>query len=148
MLHSAGPESMYLLNWEQFTRYWENIGAALRAMDFYDYYTDEWLFNGVYTNQVQVFVLTDGAIRIVLFTQLLEYPKCKVLRLFWGYGCEIERFLKLINERLDDVARIYGATRIEVCGRPGWYRLLRRHIPEAKEGWCTVWRNVKTERVH
>ena len=141
--------NMYLLDWEQFTHYWGNgIGDALKNSDFYDYYTEQWLFSSVFTKNVQIFVLSDGAIKVVFFTQILDYPKCKALRCFWGYGCELDKFLPLANERLEDMARLCDADRIELVGRPGWFRKLRYHLPGIKEGWCTVWRDVERKRSH
>ena len=149
MLQSADPEAMYLLNWEQFTHYWlEDIHPSLKSTDFYDYYTEEWLFAGVQSGNIQVFVLSDGAIKVVFFTQVIQYPKIKVIRCFWGYGCELDRFLILANDKLEEMARFVGATRLELNGRPGWFRKLRKYLPGMNEGWCTVWRDIERKRSH
>jgi hypothetical protein len=140
--------AMYMLSWEQFSHYWGDIELNLKDTDFHDFYTDEWLFNGVLNREIQVFVLSDGAIRIIFFTQVINYPKNRAIRCFWGYGCELEKFLAVANERLDDMARLMKADRVELVGRPGWFRYLRRKLPGIHEGWCTVWREVGSVRSH
>jgi hypothetical protein len=143
--HSA-PEEIYKLNWEQFSHYWKDIEPALKATDFYDYYDDDWLFNGVLKGEIQVFVLSDGQIKMVVFTHLVQYPKHKVVSCFWGFGREFDKFAALADARLEYIAHVCEADRIEIIGRPGWFRKMR---PLGwRQGWCTVWRDVPPKRSH
>lgn len=148
MVETLTSREMYLLNWEQFSHYWgTGIQDALRMTDFYEYYTDEWLFDGVLKGNIQVFVLSDGVIKAIFFTQIVEYPGHTVIRCFWGCGA-VEKFIAIANERLEEMAQVAGADRIELVGRWGWYRMLKKIIPEVEHGPCTVWRPVKPQRRH
>jgi hypothetical protein len=119
-------ESVYLLDWAQFTFYWDGISKCLDETDFGTYYTKEWLMEQVRLGYIQVWALSDGMIRLMIFSRIFEYPKAKVIQIFWGYGCDLDKFLEVANSAMDKAAAAIGADRIEIFGRPGWARKMKK----------------------
>jgi hypothetical protein len=139
-------EQIHLLSWPQFSHYWDQIAACLGTTDFDQYYSREWLLQSVQGGSVQVWALSDGTIRLVVFTRLYDCPRGKVLQLFWGAGQDLDRFLDMANETMDRVAGVLQATIIEIIGRRGWVRKMRKYGFETE--MYTISRPVGRGRVN
>lgn len=139
-------EAIYLLNWDQFSFYWSQIEECIDKTDFNHYYTKEWLRKAVEKREVYVWVLADGAIRLVVFSQMVPYPRGLTLQLFWGYGSGLEQFLEQANGLMDKVAEIMKAEQIEIVGRKGWVRKMKRFGFEVET--YIISRPIKRTRSH
>lgn len=124
---ASGTDAIYLLNWEQFSFYWLQIEERLDKTDFGSFYTKEWLKKSVAEGSVHVWVLSDGVIRLVVFSQLVAYPRGLTIQLFWGYGTGLDQFLDRGNTLMDKVAEVMKAEWIEIVGRKGWVRRMKRY---------------------
>lgn len=138
--------AIYMLTWEQWSHYWGQIEECIDETDFGQYYTKDWLNDAVYRSHVQAWVLSDGTIRLVCFTRILMYPKDKVLQLFWAYGRGMDTALEMANEIMDRAAVVMEATRIEIVGRAGWWKKMRRFGFD--RDWWTISRPVNVQRGH
>lgn len=124
----GAPEqnAIYLLNGEQFDHYWPQIEECLNKTDFGHYHTKEWLREAVKVGHVHVWILSDGMIRVIVFSEMIQYPIGLTIRIFWGYGAGLDQFLENANDMMDLVAGVMKAKRIEIVGRKGWMRKMRR----------------------
>ena len=139
-------EAVYLLDKDQFACYWSQIESCLDNTDFSHWYTKDWLQEAVREGLVQVWVLSDGIVRLVVFSQMVYYPGGTTFQIFWGYGVELDRFLTERHETMDILAKAMKAERIEIVGRKGWIRKMARYGFE-KEAYI-ISRPVDKKRSH
>lgn len=147
MMDLEKKEAIYLLSWPQFTFYWSQIEQCLATTDFDQFYTRDWLLSNVQGGGIQVWALSDGTtIRLVVFTRCYDSPRGKVLQLFWGAGEDLDRFLDMANETMDRVAGVLQAEIVEITGRRGWIRKMRKYGFEVQN--YTISRPVGRGRTH
>lgn len=65
--------------------------------------------------------------RSAVVTQILEYPRCKVLRV-WLAGGDLDELRWALATAGEDYARDRGCSHIEIDGRKGWSRVLSGYL--------------------
>jgi hypothetical protein len=66
-----------------------------------------------------------------LTTSFSRYPQMKTLVVVTCGGSDLRRWIGCAEEALLDYARENGCSKIEIYGRPGWERVLRRTAKKA-----------------
>lgn len=61
---------------------------------------------------------------IYAITQVHQYPRTKVLSVLWCHGDQAPAYHAIFVDKLSQLAKIVGASHIEVRGRPGWSKAL------------------------
>lgn len=110
------------------------VEKAIHSSRFPDLYDAEFIKKGIRNRDFQLWIVYDDQIRAVVITQVLKYPKAKVLDLNFVGG---ENMLHLIEQgwgALKLFAKHEGCKYIRGYGRKGWTRLL----PE-KPAYSVVW---------
>jgi uncharacterized protein (DUF2126 family) len=81
------------------------------------------IYTAVKARDMQLWVaFDDKGLCAIEITQIVKYPRKKVLMLFFTAGRQAENWLHLIDE-LGLFAKEHGCTAIEGYGRPGWEKL-------------------------
>ena len=68
-------------------------------------------------------VMENTDVLLAILTEILNYPRVKVLRILYVGGTDLDRALEALDQ-LELWAKRDGATRCEVSGRMGWIRKL------------------------
>lgn len=90
-------------------------------------FTKDELFNRIALGQIQVWaVYEDKTILALCMTQMINRPVGRLLQVFWAWGKGVLRLLPDIEAALDKFAIHQGCNRIQVVGRPGWVRALKK----------------------
>lgn len=132
-------KQVFLLDSTQVEYYWEEIVRGLeKSPGFYDYFTPEWAYERAIMGQLQVWALSDGKIRAIVLTQVLEYPRKKVLEILAAYGVGLLPFMNEMQTTFEKFATIMGCTTFSTSARPGLARLLKKNF--AAEEICHVLR--------
>lgn len=114
--------------------------------NFLEFYDEMWLVDRIKKGHLQIWALSDGAIRGIVLTQVLQFPKQKVFEILGAGGVGLLRFFDELEEVFDRTAAIAGCQTISARLRPGLERLLRRKHGEVRA--ITVSRAVRQkERV-
>lgn len=83
---------------------------------------------GTHTEDDVLAMLLHGKLKLLrennsgIVLEVIEYPRVKVLHCFLAAG-DLKDVLKL-EERLPEIAKSLGCSRITLCGRHGWRRIL------------------------
>lgn len=130
---SATPvRQIYLLQGAQIDFYWVQIVELFNSVpEFWEYYSPEWTYEQVKTGRFQVWALSDGAIRGIVLTQLLEFPRKKVFEIMALAGLEMMEFLSELETVFTRFAQRFGATTLSAQVRPALQRKLRAFGAEA-----------------
>jgi hypothetical protein len=64
--------------------------------------------------------------RVVVFTQVVDFPVGKVLQIFLGFGNSLDAALPVMEAAFERLAIVSGCKFCEIIGRPGWERKLPR----------------------
>lgn len=137
------------LSASQVFKFWPQIEGALDAEPelWQGAFTKEMMLAGVEHGAAQIWAVgKDGAIHLVLLTQLFETPVDKVLQVVWAWGNGLKRALPQIDAELDKFASDHGCQRIEVIGRKGFETILRPHGFQFQ--CATYTRSVQSARRH
>ena len=108
--------------------YARKLARILRKMGTHNV---EDLLDEVYNGKKQVFTCHDS----VLFTQLVDFPRMRVLEFFVAVGSMAD--MLDLERQATEFAVSVGATRIRAFARPGWARSRIRH--GAWSPSTTVW---------
>ncbi len=108
---------------------WPNVRGAL--IDHPELWTTqetpEDLFKQLLLGELQLWVFLDeGNIKMYLMTHIDMRPTGMVMKLVWAVGVAAERAAATV-EAFERVALTCGCKRLEVWGRAGWARLLRKY---------------------
>ena len=80
---------------------------------------------------MQLWVAYDGAVKAVIVTEILIFPRLKALSVFLVTGEDRKSWIANV-EKLEEFGRLHGCVIIEAWARPGWQRVLtdwaRTHI--------------------
>lgn len=116
---------------EQIDWYWPQIVEGLKECPgFYDYFSPEWAYAGLKTGRLQVWALSDGAIRGIVITQFVEYPRQRVFEIIAIFGIDMLEFFSEMEDVFEQIARKNNCTMISAVCRPGLQRLLRNFKAE------------------
>lgn len=108
---------------------WPTVTSLLNANPdtWQEYYSTENLFVEVLSTRMQLWLAYDDEGTFACaFSELRNYPRCKVFRFLIGVGdpndtLRVVCFLKSVMLW----AKNHGAHKFEIFGRPGWQRALK-----------------------
>jgi hypothetical protein len=134
----------------EFEHYWPGLQTELAAEPelWAGFFTPEQIFDNVLAGYIQCWaVADDGVIQLVFFTQRYRTPAgTQILQVFWLRGQKLQEFLPLLNGVLDQAAREWECSRLEIIGRKGFERLLR---PLNAQHLCSIYgRPVQSVQCH
>lgn len=120
-----------LLSTEQFLHYWPEILPNLKAVPYFlEYCTVEWVLEQTLKGHLQFWALSDGSVRGIIMTRVQVTPAQRVLQLTLAFGNDFEEYIELAETTLFRFAQMMECTRMELIGRKGWRRKLRRFNPD------------------
>src|SRR5687767_9382070 len=112
-------------------KYWEHckpfVETALQYADGEISIDD--IYTGIMRTQFQLWMVFDVTHRRILgayVTQVVDYPQLACLRVVTLAGEEFPTWIDEAHNSLNSFARQVQAKRIEVVGRSGWVKKLRR----------------------
>lgn len=112
---------------EQIDTYWPMIVRELDRIPhtWNVYWTKDFLYQGAMVGMFEVWASgPPEEIKIVLFTQIVNYPANKILQAILILGNSLEEAMPSLEAVLTRYAQVYHATVMEVTGRPGWEKKL------------------------
>lgn len=125
-----GPSSIkrvYLLDQEQVDFYWGDIAVGLKdCPGYYDFYTPEWTYQQIRTGAMSVWALSDGAIRGIVLTRILIYPRKKIFDILAIYGLEMLAFFEEMEDVFMRIAKMSGCEEFSTTVRPGVAKFLQK----------------------
>ena len=138
-----------LMEREHLVPCWQGILRALEDIPhFWDYYTKEWLFDQTMKNAVQVWAVGDDrGIDVFVLTMIVEYPKCRVLRLLGASGEGLDAYLDKLQDVFDGYAEIQKCEKLEIIGRAGWLRKFRK-LSGVSYDCVVMTRPIESRRSH
>lgn len=126
-------KSVYVLNREQIDFYWDQIRDGFGEVpQFYDFFTPEYVYERIKMGHYQVWALSDGAIKGIVLTQILCFPKQNVFEVLGAYGIEMIHFYSELQDVFLRFARQNGCDTMYSRCRPGVARLLRKFHPKTE----------------
>lgn len=132
MIPQAGNTEIraQILNHGQVTALWGYLAPALESVpEFCDYWTTEAVAQLVLDNQIQVWAFGEERVdlpRLVVFTQVVVYPKRRVLEVMWVVGKDVRRYEETASWMFDTFAEQTGVDLIRFKGPDVFMRLLRK----------------------
>jgi len=112
----------------QVSEIWDYIRPVVMEGKKYweDYTTVEQLYKDITQGKFQCWiVINEGVIITVFLTEIIEYPKKRVLSIVWICGSELDKYLECFLSYLEVWAVNLGVSSAMVTGRRGWIRKLR-----------------------
>lgn len=116
-----------LLTSDQLTRHWPSIRAKMVALpELWDTSTVDHYLAYALANRVQVWAFVDegGWIDAIVFSEIFDYPKGRVLRFSDAFGKQFFSYRSQIAEALKQAVEKWNVTSVEIEGRPGWARAM------------------------
>lgn len=116
---------------EQLAHYWPHIANALARVPhiWENHHTLESLHNDAIEGRIQVWgVGSKSRWDMILFTDVWKEANTGIatMRIFLAVGKGIDDYLDLIDAQLDRFAAKVGCDFVEIIGRDGWARLLKK----------------------
>lgn len=143
----ATQKSVFLMSGEQIDEHWMNIQILMRECPgYYDFYTPEWTYKAAKNGDIQLWALSDGAIRGIIITQIVVFPAQKVFEILGAAGVGLLEFFDEVEAVFDFIAADAGCTTIAARVRPGLEKLLRKK--QAYKYAAMMQRPVKPSRRH
>ncbi len=118
-----------LLSEEQFDQFWPPIEEMLDLLPHtWEDLTKASIFERAHNGSLQVWGVGDENIRMVLFSQIARYSNGSVLQVIWGAGEGklYESAGDAVEAALEYFAKTQFCKRIDVIGRDGWEKILRK----------------------
>ena len=85
------------------------------------------IYNLIRDQKMQLWGLHDGALKAVMVTEIVCYPRLKRLRVVLIGGHEMDKWLPVVMESLDRFKEQTGCDGIELLGRRGWVKQLAEY---------------------
>jgi hypothetical protein len=127
---------MILLSLEQVVTNWPRLEEFLKWPRLEEDYTIEWLQAQIAQGRLHVWAIGED---LIVLTQIASLPnQSKVLEILWVQGRNVEKYIELGFDTFQRFAHFAGCKRIDIRGRPGWMRVLRRLPVEATETIMSV----------
>lgn len=140
-------KSVFLMNGEQIDDHWPNIQKLMaECPGYYDFYTPEWTYSRAKNGDIQLWALSDGAIRGIIVTQIVVFPAQKVFEILGAAGIALLDFFDEMEQVFEFIAADAGCNVIAARCRPGLERLLRKKHPLKYAVW--LYRPVGKNRRH
>lgn len=119
--------SVFLMNSEQIDDHWPNIQHLMASCPgYYDLYTPEWTYHRAKSGDLQLWALSDGAIRGIIVTQIVVFPAQKVFEIIGAAGVGLLEYFDEMEKMFDFIAADSGCQTILSRVRPGLERLLTK----------------------
>jgi hypothetical protein len=120
--------AMSLFTVEEFYRFWPQIEKMLDAVPHtWRYWSKDDMYSAITASKIQVWGMgPPNTVTIVFMTSVNVFPALRVLTLLWAAGHFEDEMASLLDATLADYAKLNECTEIEVRGRPGWYKQLKR----------------------
>src|SRR5215831_14924623 len=129
MLQQVAMEQkrVFLLSPEQIDEHWSNIARLMaECPGYYDFYTPEWTYTRAKNGDLQLWAMSDGAIRGIIVSQIVVFPAQKVFEILGAAGIGLLEFFDEMEQVFELIAADAGCATIMARCRPGLERLLRR----------------------
>lgn len=110
-------------------QYWPWIEAEMDKFPgaWAPWWTKEALFELVQRGDIDCWIAGEGTtVYVTVFTRVVKYPADKVLQGVFAFGTELDRYMDEIFATLENYAMITNCDRMEVVGREGWVRKLKK----------------------
>lgn len=142
------PKQVFLMSGEQIDDHWPNIQTLMaECPGYYDFFTPEWTYQRAKSGDLQIWAMSDGAIRGIIVTQIVVFPVQKVFEILGVAGVGTLEFLDEMGSVFDFIAAEAGCSTITARCRPGMERILRKKFPIYKyASW--LYRPVRADRRH
>ena len=136
---------IYVLDDDRIDFYWKDIEKLLRDVPlFWDLYDPQWVYCEAKMGHLQIWALSDGAIKGIVITQICCFPKTNVLQILAEAGKDMLRYFDEKEAMFDWVAREHGCSLIQTVCRPALARKLKgRGVVEG----AIFTRRVSAERI-
>lgn len=117
-----------LLSHEEFDRWWPDIQRVMDTVPHtWEHHTKEEIYFRAMNDTLQVWAVGDAAIKMILFTQVASFATKNVLQVIWASGLgELEEKIDAIAAALEYFAKLNRCSEVDVIGRPGWGKVLKR----------------------
>lgn len=131
----------------EITHLWPSITKELNRVPHI--WTGRWTLDALYTLSVNERFQVWGfgpseEFRVILFTQIIDYPAARVLQAFLCFGNKADAAIPIIEATLERFAIENECTLFELIGREGWKRKLKGFKCDA----VVLTRVVKRQGVH
>lgn len=140
-------KQVFLMSGEQIDEHWANIQLLMRECPgYYDFYTPEWTYKAAKNGDIQLWALSDGAIRGIVATQILVFPAQKVFEIIGAAGIGLLHFFDEMEKVFEYIAADAGCHTMMARCRPGFERLLRKKHALKYASW--LYRPIGRDRRH
>lgn len=112
---------------------WTQVSEFLHEMPTEDYTLSD-IFNLILDRKIQLWTVYRGVEMVAVFTtEIVIFPRSKVLNVLMAVGSEINGWFHLFRDVVIPWGVSQGCSAIEIQGRPGWEKLIDRTFPK---GWA------------
>lgn len=80
---------------------------------------------------MQLWISWNDGIEASFVTEVCDYPQMRVMRWVLAGGSNMESWLTLLTEKVENWAKKNKCQRLEIVGRKGWTKVLRDYEPQA-----------------
>jgi hypothetical protein len=123
----ARQRSVFLMSSEQIDDHWPNIQRLMaECPGYYEFYTPDWTYSRAKSGDLQIWAMSDGAIRGIIVTQIVVFPVQKVFEILGAAGIGLLEFFDEMEKVFEYIAADAGCATIAARCRPGLERLLRK----------------------
>ena len=136
----------HLLTPSQFEHYWPMISVEMDKVKhtWEIWWTKEAIYSAVMDGWLHAWSIGNSEeIHLVAFTQVMNYPANRNLRVVLVVGNELDKYYDITEATIEKFAINNGCVYIETNGRPGW----RRRVKNVQYHGVTLTRKLGTTRV-
>jgi len=109
---------------------WPQVKAQLeKALD--GSYSSYDILTYIKENRMQLWISWNDGIEASFVTEVCDYPQMRVMRWVLAGGSNMESWLTLLTEKVENWAKKNKCQRLEIVGRKGWTKVLRDYEPQA-----------------
>jgi|TARA_R110000851_G_scaffold325999_2_gene494317 hypothetical protein len=94
-----------------------------KALD--DTYTIKDIIDGIKINKFQLFISWEGKVESAVVTEVVDYPRKRILRYVLAGGNNINNWIINIQDKIESFAINNHCQAVEIAGRKGWLRKLK-----------------------
>lgn len=140
-------KSVFLMSQEQIDQHWHNIQILMaECPGYYDFFTPDWTYKAAKNGDLQLWALSDGAIRGIIVSQIVVFPAQKVFEILGAAGIGLLEFFDEMEKVFEYIAADAGCDTIMARVRPGIEKLLRKKHALKYAIW--LYRPVEKNRRH
>jgi hypothetical protein len=106
---------------------WDKVVPLIERAIYYSYgkWESEDVYHAIKNKDMQLWLILDGInIKACIVTQILVYPKDKILMIVFASGSECHEWVYTINE-FREYAKEHGCSSVEFYGRDGWWKKMK-----------------------